>query len=101
MTNSTRFHVRQGDVLIRKIDALPAAAKKTKDNILAYGEVTGHAHSVHGATMYKVADTPVFVVADEAEIRHQEHSTIMLPAGIYESVRQREYSPEAIRMVGD
>jgi hypothetical protein len=40
---------RQGDVLLIKIDGIPkqASAEKNPDRIvLAYGEVTGHAHAI-------------------------------------------------------
>ena len=38
---------RQGDVLFKKIDALPEGERKKRENgIVAYGEVTGHHHSL-------------------------------------------------------
>ena len=44
------FHVRQGDVLALGVEAIPEDAKPvTRDRgrvILAYGEVTGHAHAI-------------------------------------------------------
>lgn len=51
--------VRQGDVLLHRIDAIPATAKKDKavknrPPIIAYGEVTGHAHGLYGrAAMFR------------------------------------------------
>lgn len=46
-------HYRQGDVFLSPVAAVPATSTKTKrDNgrvVLAYGEVTGHAHAIHGA----------------------------------------------------
>jgi len=102
---------RQGDVMIRQINQLPAKAKalNTKGRIvLAYGEVTGHAHAIAEgqAKEYTMADAANVVrrflsVASGAEVKHEEHATINLPAGVYEIVQQREYSPEAIRNVAD
>lgn len=102
---------RQGDVLIRKIKSLPKAAKDItpKDRIvLAYGEVTGHAHAIAPgeAREFSMADaanaTRRFLsVVKEATVRHEEHAAIPLPPGIYEIVQQREYTPDAIRNVAD
>lgn len=102
---------RQGDVLIRQIKSLPKAAKDItpKDRIvLAYGEVTGHAHAIAPgeAREFSMADaanaTRRFLsVVKEATVRHEEHAPIPLPPGVYEIVQQREYTPEAIRKVAD
>lgn len=102
---------RQGDVLLRRVKAIPAEAKANpRDNgqvILAYGEVTGHAHRIAdpdatGAVLLSVGESATFLrLTKGAELVHQEHATIDLPAGAYEVVRQREYTPEEIRRVAD
>lgn len=102
---------RQGDVLIREIANLPKGAKAKKNEgriVLAYGEVTGHAHAIaeREATEYTMADAAGAVkrflkVVSEATVRHEEHAPIELPAGFYEIVQQREYTPEEIRNVAD
>ena len=102
---------RQGDVLIRTIDAIPAGAKDVtpRDRIvLAYGEVTGHAHAIapDEAREFSLADAAGVVrrflqVVGEATVRHEEHAAIPLPAGVYEIIQQREYTPEAVRNVAD
>lgn len=43
---------------------------------------------------YAVVDSP-------AELTHEEHNTITIPAGIYQIRRQREYDEEQIRFVED
>lgn len=43
---------------------------------------------------YAVVDSP-------AELTHEEHPTITIPAGIYEIRRQREYDEKQIRFVED
>ena len=43
---------------------------------------------------YAVVDTP-------AELIHEEHNTITIPAGIYQIRRQREYDEKEIRFVED
>ena len=43
---------------------------------------------------YAVVDAP-------AELTHEEHNTITIPAGIYQIRRQREYDEKEIRFVED
>ncbi len=114
---------RQGDVLIERVESLPArTAKRPTESgrvILAHGEVTGHAHeiakpklaSLHDIqeAMRLLGDTDGaevmtragLVIERETAVVHQEHSTIPLAKGTYVVTRQREYSPEAIRNVAD
>lgn len=102
---------RQGDVLIRQVADLPAPAKDVTPNdriVLAYGEVTGHAHAIAPgeAREFSMADAAGAVrrflsVVKSAVVRHEEHAPIPLPPGVYEIVQQREYSPEEIRNVAD
>lgn len=99
---------RQGDVLVRRVTDVPVTAKPVDlDNgcvILAYGEATGHAHAIHSrAKMFRddAMATWLQVDTDGADLVHEEHATIYLPAGNYQVVIQREYSPQAIRNVAD
>lgn len=98
---------RQGDVLIREIASLPAqqARKKRADGVLAYGEVTGHAHKIEDAARAEVLEVGdgLYLRVGDAGVRivHDEHTAIALPAGDYEVTIQREYSPAAIRNVAD
>lgn len=99
---------RQGDVLIKKVKSIPAdavAQKKSGRIVLAYGEVTGHAHAIHDLDNVDVlvtADGTMYLqVKDAVNLQHEEHGVITLPTGNYERVLQREYSPEAIRQVMD
>ena len=110
---------RQGDVLIKRLASKPTkqlkdAEKAKRDSrkriVLAEGEVTGHAHAIaaRNAALY-VGTLGVFlqVIKNSVMLQHEEHGTIDLPAGEagkdawYEIVRQREYTPEAIRQVAD
>ena len=97
---------RQGDVLMRRINSLPQkkAVKRASGHILE-GEATGHIHRVEDlatAEVLEVGDGLYLRVGPEgARIIHEEHNPISLPPGDYEIVRQREYSPEAIRNVAD
>jgi hypothetical protein len=100
---------RQGDVLlVRTGDQLPQRAEKmaaTENRIvLAYGEVTGHAHAIalSQANLFIDGDTRYLKVAEEgADLVHEEHAPIHLKAGVYRVVQQREYIPQSSRTVLD
>lgn len=97
---------RQGDVLIRRIDGLPkqTAVKRANGHILE-GEATGHIHRLEqlkDSEVLEIENGLYLRVGDEGvRIIHEEHAPICLPPGDYEVVRQREYSPDAIRNVAD
>ncbi len=99
---------RQGDVLLIPATIPQAARPVGADSsrlVLAEGEATGHAHTVLAseAELYETANSAErwLRVHVRATLTHQEHGAIALPAGDYRVVRQREYSPEAIRQVAD
>ena len=110
--------VRHGDVLLKKISEIPnkEAMKVKADNILEYGEVSGHSHQLTGdaraITVYSdpnTQQTADYVEIDATqlvnpvELVHEEHNTIQLDPGLYEVVRQRELNPydDAVRKVQD
>jgi hypothetical protein len=101
-----RKQCRQGDVLLIPVEALPAGTiEESADGrvVLAYGEVTGHAHAIDAAlakTYEKGAERYV-VVSEGAVLRHEEHSPIKLAPGVYKVQLQREYEPEGFRRVTD
>ncbi len=99
--------IRQGDVYLKPCSAMPAGAKKIEPvngrNVLAEGEATGHAHTMTAecTTLFGVDESMVVVVDKPTTLDHQEHGTIEIMPGTYWVTRQREYSPEAIRLVLD
>lgn len=102
------FIIRQGDVLIESISTIPTNLQKQKPVdgrvILAYGEVTGHHHSIESAAAdwWKGGCEDQFVeVKTATKVVHQEHGPIDLPKGKYRVRRQREYTPAALRNVAD
>ncbi len=103
---------RQGDVLIIPTSKIPKGLERVpRDNgrvVLAYGEVTGHAHAIldDPATLFRRDDMDEMAdrflhVETEVALTHDEHDTITLPKGDYIVRRQREYEPEAPRYVAD
>jgi hypothetical protein len=100
---------RQGDVLFREVESIPAGGKVRASGHILEGEATGHIHRVREADLAEVDvlefPTGQLYLNVSAEggisIVHEEHSPIVLPPGNYEVVRQREYTPERIVNVAD
>lgn len=102
---------RQGDVLLVPIDRVPETAAPVRPHrrglVLAEGEVTGHAHVIAGSGAELLgeesSDRAFLRVLEEAGVAltHEEHATILVPPGIFEVRRQREYTPAEIRRVTD
>ncbi len=111
MQSRQQMQFRQGDVfLVEMRDAdVPADAKEVARDrgrvVLAYGEVTGHAHAIHAqaATLFDLGDVgSVLRVTKRVVLRHEEHAEIELPPANYRVVIQREYQPgELPRQVVD
>ena len=101
---------RQGDVSIIPVTSLPAdlvpVPRDAGRVVLAYGEVTGHAHAIASPDAELFATTADAVdrflrVRSQVALQHEEHATITLPPGDYIVRRQREYQPVAFRQVAD
>lgn len=112
-------HIRQGDVLIRKIGDIPALAKEMERDehgaiVVAYGERTGHMHRFTEKRLcsFTTLDTNdvefLLVGGSGATLRHElvsgtkaEHNPVDLPAGKYEVAAQVEYTPAELQRVAD
>ena len=99
--------VRQGDVLLRKVDIDLSEATKAQPGkkyvILAEGEATGHAHKVAvvACCLYLLQQRRILEVQRQTELLHEEHAPITLPPGQWEVIQQKEYTPEGLRNVLD
>ena len=100
--------MRQGDVGLQRVSSMPDGMKEIPLDkgrvILAYGEVTGHAHAIADTPKAKLWDAGAerfLQVLEHTSLRHEEHAPIDLEPGIYQVIQQREYSPEEIRRVAD
>lgn len=103
----------QGDVIFIRCEQLPAGLTPTDDPVVAHSE-TGHHHVATGDLQRYVSDDVIrsFIVAKgDVEIEHRRpwdtHETLRLLADdnagetIWEIRRQREYTPEGLRIVQD
>ena len=105
--------IRQGDVMVVRVDALPPNCKPVAPTrgrvVLAHGEVTGHHHSFAlsdrvalfredgsggGLFLTVSSDAP-------AVLEHQEHAPLSVPPGTYQVIRQRVWSAGMARRVED
>ena len=99
--------LRQGDVCLIQVSNLPKDAKPVKvegDVILAYGEVTGHAHRIKDAPKTRVYDAGAerFIEVMEAvALTHEEHGAVVLEKGIYRQAFQVEDFGTEVRRVAD
>ena len=92
---------RHGDVygIASDVDAQTLAAEGTKldSNVLAYGEVTGHMHEIEADPCayqrFEMSGKKYLLVLAEAgiSIKHAEHGTGIIPAGVWEERIDCEY----------
>ena len=86
-----------------------AVIVKTKgDVILAFGEVTGHAHRIKrdqtekpSARLFDVGAERYLQIAERVALTHEEHSAIFLEAGTYRQAFQFEEKRAEIARVTD
>lgn len=109
------IQIRQGDILLVSISEaeMERTQPQKRDSqyriVLATGESTGHAHvidSPHAALYGDKLEERFLEIVKDVELVHTsgavpDHDTLTIPEGFYRVVRQREYTPEAIRVVAD
>jgi hypothetical protein len=125
--------IRQGDVQLEPVSKLPAGCTEVapdgKRIVLAYGEVTGHAHAIYDHVVVpnhraelaaeEIADAAIaraqtkarlwqapsgiryLEVTEAVTLKHEEHTAHTLNPGIYKLPCQVEYSPQELRRVED
>lgn len=102
---------RQGDVLLKKINSIPAKAVKAKTAVVAEGEGHHEHKAVGDVEVMEIGETLYLAVNTEGKLVHvhtgtetqADHFPLELPAGNYEVVHQRAYNPyeKAIERVRD
>jgi hypothetical protein len=78
------FQIRQGDVFLIRVDAIPDGAKEmpptARGVVLADGEITGHAHRIanfRSAAQYATeTDQRYLRVTAPVQLAHEEHKTV-------------------------
>lgn len=97
---------RQGDVLLvpAQLPKGAAAVESKGDVILAYGEVTGHAHRIKESAkvrMWSAGAERFIQVLEQTALTHEEHAPLLLQPGVYRIPQQVEYTPREVRRVAD
>lgn len=98
---------RHGDVLLIKVSALPKDVRRISsdgDVVLAYGEVTGHAHRIKESQKVEYWDAGAaryLKVLEQTALTHEEHTPILLERGVYRQAFQVEEFGEEVRRVAD
>lgn len=92
--------LRQGDVLLVEIPAMPQNAEQVDTNggniVIALGEVTGHAHQFmfRDAEMFHGGAAQVIKVLKNSPLKHEEHDPIKFKPGIYDRPLQVEHTDD-------
>jgi hypothetical protein len=115
-----KMQLRQGDVLIERVNEIEKNATPTPETLLVRGEGRYHGHFITGEA--EVFENPDFGVENttshflnieqEAVLKHlntetkkptQEHGDVTLKPGKYRVIRQREFNPyaRAIEIIRD
>lgn len=101
--------MQQGDVLIKRIESLPKGVKKKeRDNghiILAYGEVTGHAHRIMDVdALFYEKDGKLYLKNEKpVTLTHEEHHQQVIEPGIWEigQIQEKDWLSGMVRKVID
>lgn len=102
--------IQQGDVLLRKVTALPKGCVRKDSKTLALGEHTGHHHSFEsnsGIALMEAPDKTVFAVNEgtrKETLIHQEHKPVELAPGEiceFGQVREKDWFQDMVRTVQD
>lgn len=123
--------IRQGDVLLQPVASLPVGCTEVPHDkgriVLAYGEVTGHAHAIADHRVEsdsrpaqraeEIADAAIsrakarllvapsgerfLEVIDTVHLTHEEHTAHTILPGVYKLPQQVEYTPAELRRVAD
>lgn len=103
---------RQGDLLLVKLGARNQDDRERSSRsqsgirlphrIVAEREGTGHRHELSKGHLTRIPGSYLMAsVPDGTVVSHPEHAPLTLPAGDYQVVRQREYTPAGPRGVWD
>ena len=99
----TQLQYRQGDLLFVLQEERPAVELAVRPGqVIVAGEATGHAHRLTGGSVLEAPDGTLYLdLVEPTRVVHEEHDALTLGAGWWLVVRQREYTPDAIRTVRD
>jgi hypothetical protein len=104
LSHMPQTQYRQGDLLFILQETRPTTELIEQPGpVIVMGEATGHAHRMVGGTILEDPTVGALYLdlQDTGRVTHEEHDALTLGPGLWLVVRQREYTPEAIRLVRD
>ena len=99
------MQVRQGDIFFEVVTKPDfKGMKRNNSNIVAYGEVTGHAHKITSppiseceSYINETGDIYIMSKTEPLTVWHDEHDSITMPKNEWICIsRQREYDPLSV-----
>ncbi len=96
---------RQGDVIVTSLSANDLAQQTpredfTQGTISIEGE-TGKAHTISGRIAFINQGRSLLLLEAPTELKHEEHGSMTIPAGLYAVARVREWAGRQSRFGGD
>jgi len=83
--------IRHGDVILQQVEKTRGTTTNKQNIILAWGETTGHKHTLTGQILESQLEDQRFVeLKQEGTLTHEEHETLTVPKGKYQVFVQRE-----------
>lgn len=94
---------RHGEILLVKVDSLPIGLELSNSKILMTGS-HGNNHSIDNGELYFVNNESEFtfgyLVAKDTSLYHPEHKDdtgkAKIKDGIYQLIKQQEYTPDGL-----
>ena len=98
---------RHGEICLKKVSKLPKSLKISNSNVIMKGSHS-NSHTIDNGKLYFVKESEFvfgYLVAKNTSLLHPEHSPKVgqakLPNGIYQLIKQNEYTPNGLIPVID
>lgn len=96
---------RHGEVALVKVKSLPKGLKKVDTKIFMVGS-HGHNHSIDNGELYFINEGTYgvgYLKAKNTKLFHEEHSPkgVKIKDGIYQLLKQQEFTPQGLIPVID
>ncbi len=87
--------IRQGDVLLIRREPPASSTRVESEGLRVPGERTGHAHVLPAEVHDVGLGRRLLRLEVPTPITHEEHAPIEVPAGWWEPILQREWTPSS------
>ena len=98
---------RHGEVALLKVKALPKGLEESKSKVIMVGS-HGNSHSIDKGKLYFKKESDFifgYLAAKDTNLLHPEHGDkhglAPIPDGVYQLIKQQEYTPEGLVPVKD